>query len=516
LYKENAWRFLELNTLKTTKVSCGHPASSKAALQIMAEGGNAFDAIIAAGFTSAISEQALTSLGGGGFLLANTSLGEEVLFDFFSDTPGKGVQDSSLEPHFFPVTIKFSGSDQDFNIGLGSVAVPGNLKGFLHVHQRLGKLPLSMVVKPAIKAARDGVVLNKRQSQFMKLLYPIMTLTESGRNLFEPDGNYLQEGMISKNIALADFLERLPDGEADSFYSGPIAETIAQDMRDGQGLLTVADLAEYKVIEREPLSIFYRGKKILTNPPPSFGGTLIGATLQLMENIPFADMKWGSAQHLGTITTILKEIDKHRDETVLDPNADPAKWLDDASGRVRQFSRGTTHISVSDGLGNHASMTTSNGEGSGYLVPGTGIMLNNMMGEDDLHPDGFHASSPGMRVSSMMSPSMLIGEQGLEMVVGSGGSKRIRTAIPQVISNVIDFGIPIEDAVTLPRIHWDGALLQIEPGYSSDHIAALKKSWPVNIWSETNVYFGGVHAIYNGIPGGDPRRGGDARVGQQG
>jgi gamma-glutamyltranspeptidase/glutathione hydrolase len=501
---------------ESTKVASGHPITSEAAVQIMEQGGNAFDAIIAAGLTAAVSEQALTSLGGGGFLLARTNTGKETLFDFFSDTPGKGLPNSDLEPHFFPVTIQFSGSDQDFNIGLGSVAVPGNLKGFLHVHSRLGKLPLHDIVQPAIHAAKSGVIVNNRQAQFMKLLYPIMTTTEAGKALFMPDGHYLDEGMVSMNNDLASFLEKLPDGAGDDFYRGAIAEIIAADMLKGGGLLTIEDLADYKVIERKPLCLSYRGKRIITNPPPSFGGTLIGATLQLLEQITTYALDWGSPRHMHGLAAILEEIDKHRNETVPDPAHAPSAWLNKAAARIKQFTRGTTHISVSDGLGNHASMTTSNGEGSGYLVPGTGIMLNNMMGEDDLHPDGFHASPPGMRVASMMSPSMLLGENGVEMVLGSGGSKRIRTAIPQVISNVIDFGHSIDQAVKLPRIHWDGSFLQVEPGYGKESIEFLRKSRPVNVWQDINVYFGGVHAIHNGFPAGDPRRGGDSRTGRQG
>jgi len=131
-------------------VASGHPLVSEAAVEILAKGGNAFDAAIGAGFASAVAEQTLTSLGGGGFLLARTDAGEEILFDFFTDTPGRGVDQSILEPHFFPVTIHFPGSNQDFNIGLGSVAVPGNLKGFLHVHQRLGRLDLEDILQPAI------------------------------------------------------------------------------------------------------------------------------------------------------------------------------------------------------------------------------------------------------------------------------------------------------------------------------------------------------------------------------
>ena len=158
-------------------------------------------------------------------------------------------------------------------------------------------------------------------------------------------------------------------------------------------------------------------------------------------------------------------------------------------------------------------MTTSNGEGSGYYVPGTGIMLNNMMGEDDLHPGGFHSCPPGQRVASMMSPSILMHKEGVKLVIGSGGSKRIRTAILQVLSNIVDFDREVKDSVELPRIHWDGDILQVEPGLPSATVTALSEHWPVNIWPERDMYFGGVHTVMPGTAGGgDPRRGGSVAV----
>jgi gamma-glutamyltranspeptidase/glutathione hydrolase len=156
-------------------------------------------------------------------------------------------------------------------------------------------------------------------------------------------------------------------------------------------------------------------------------------------------------------------------------------------------------------------MTTSNGEGSGYIVPGTGIMLNNMLGEDDLHPDGFHASPPGMRVASMMSPSLLLRGEQIRLVLGSGGSKRIRTAMLQVISHVVDFGMSIKRAVEAPRLHWDGTHVQIEPGFSGTTLTTLQQRWKINQWSVQDVYFGGVNVVSpSGEGAGDPRRGGHA------
>ncbi len=487
-------------------VASGHPAVSKAALAIMEQGGNAFDAVVAAGFTSAVAEPALTSVGGGGFLLAHTSDGDNILFDFFSNTPGMGHPDQDLEPHFFPVTVNFSGTDQDFNVGMGSVAVPGNLKGYLHVHNRLGTLPLEKVLAPAINCARHGIALHHQQAHFLQLLYPIMTMNEAGRKLFAPNGKYLKCGDHFHNHDFASFLEELATDQGDSFYSGKLALQIEEKMQAKQGLLTQKDLSSYAVIEREPLHFTYRGFQLFTNPPPSFGGSLIGLTLHLLQQENLQAQKWGSLGHLTSLCNTLKEVDRRR------TNGETAFNVDE-----KNFQRGTTHVSIVDKNGNVASMTTSNGEGSGYIVPGTGIMLNNMMGEDDLHPEGFHACPPGQRVASMMSPSLLLKDNEVALVIGSGGSKRIRTAISQVLSNVIDFGLDINTAVKAPRIHWDGELLQVEPGYDDETVASLNQLVPCNAWDKRDVYFGGVHAVIPHQHGaGDPRRGGDSRESKDG
>lgn len=482
-------------------VASGDPIVSEAAIQVIMEGGNAYDAIIAAGFVSTIAEPTLTSLGGGGFLMARTAECRTVLFDFFTDTPGKGLPEKDLDPHFYPVTIKFANSDQDFNIGLGSVAVPGNLKGFLHVHKRLGVLPLRIVLEPAIQVAREGVKLGEDQANFINLLKPIMTMTETGRQLYSPTGNYFEYGDILTNSDLADFLEDLAGNEHHSFYEGELARRIERDMHEGQGLLTAADLESYRVYEREPIATLYRGKQFLTNPPPSSGGSLIIKALEGLNLSDLPSFSPLSAEYIHSHASVMQHIEEARQ-----------KWGVDQSMPLKHFSRGTTHISVDDGKGNVAAMTCSNGEGSGYIIPGTGIMLNNMMGEDDLHPEGFHSSPPGERVSSMMSPSLLLDGDKVALVIGSGGSKRIRTAITQVLSLIIDCGISVQEAVNSPRVHWDEEIFQVEPGFPEESLAVLKKLGDIKISPMKNVYFGGVHAVIPNREGGaDPRRGGAVR-----
>ena len=492
-------------------VAAGHPRTTEAALDILRAGGNAFDAVVAAGFAAVVAEPALTSLGGGGFLLARTAQGQAVVFDFFVDTPGRGLRAGELEPHFLPVTVRFPGSEQIFNVGLGSVAVPGVLRGYLHVHRRLGRLPLREVLAPAIQLARAGVAINRKQAYFLDLLVPIMTLTAAGRALFEPCGRYLGEDDVHRNPDLAAFLESLPrDGERE-FYEGELARRIATDMREGGGLLTAADLTACRVIEREPLPVDYRGRRLLTNPPPSFGGSLIALSLRLLEAREVTELGFGSPAHLALLVAVMREVDRRRAEGYLSPADLGRPGLTESLEQVRAASGGTTHVSVCDAEGNAASMTTSNGEGSGYFAPGTDIMLNNMMGEDDLHPEGFHVSPPGMRVASMMAPSLLLAGDRTQLALGSGGSKRIRTAMLQVISNVVDFGMSPRAAVEAPRLHWDGQHIQIEPGFLDPALAALTERWPVNRWAVQDVYFGGVHAVAPGGEGaGDPRRGGHA------
>ncbi len=477
-------------------MAAGHSRVSAAAARVLQEGGNAVDAAIAAGFASATAEPALTSLGGGGFLLARTCDGRATLFDFFVDTPGKGLPPGDLEPHFLPVTVRFPGSDQVFNTGLGSAAVPGNLKGYLYVHERLGRLPLREVLAPAIELAREGVELNHHQAYFLELLRPILTLTPDGRRLYEPNGRYLGEGDRLLNLDLASFLEELPSDRGRNFYTGALADRIGRDMDAGGGMLTREDLASFRVVERPPLEVCYRGHRLLTPPPPSLGGSLIALSLQLLERTPLAGAGVDSVEHASCMIEVMQAVAQRRER-----------------GEIPQFSRGTTHVSVSDRWGNAASLTSSNGEGSGYVVPATGVMLNNMMGEDDLHPEGFFAAPPAQRVASMMSPSLLVAGDEVRVVLGSGGSKRIRTALLQVISHVVDFDLGVVEAVERPRLHWDESQVQVEPGFPPAVIEALGRRWPLNEWSERNVYFGGVHAVTPETAGaGDPRRGGCAQI----
>ena len=499
-------------------VASGHNLVSDAAAKILEAGGNAFDAVVAAGFASAVVEPALTSLGGGGLLVGhNRKQRKNIFYDFFVDTPGRGSNNHDSRKDFFPVEVKFSGSSQNFNVGLGSVAVPGVLKGLLHTHKKLGSMPLVDVIQPA-KELASSHQLNEQQGHFLSLLKPIMTLNERTKKIYQPDGCYVHTGDRLKNTELADFFSRLVTEGGDCFYLGEIAEKIDREMREQGGLLTKEDLAAFTVRERSPLTVPYKGRSLVTASEPSMGGTLIGLSLLLKDQMDSGSVPWGSGQYLVSTVAVMQEVERLRGLGVTDPQSlvrfiENSEQLEKTESEMRLFSRGTTHVSIADKHGNCASMTCSNGEGSGYIAPGTGIMLNNMMGEDDLHPDGFHSSPPGQRVFSMMSPSLLLKGDSVELVVGSGGSKRIRTAISGVISQVVEYGRSLEEAVDSPRLYLDEGLLQVEPGYEEQAIKLVRSLVPVNVWPQPDVYFGGVHAVIPGVEGaGDPRRGGAVRV----
>ncbi|MFA9443937.1 gamma-glutamyltransferase [Egicoccus sp. AB-alg6-2] len=474
-------------------VAAGHTETVAAAAHVLEAGGNAFDAAVAAGLAAAVVEPCLSSLGGGGFLLAHTAAGEEVLFDFFVDTPGRGVDDE-VEPRLDAVTLRFGAADQVFHVGHGSVAVPGCLAGYLHVHHRLGRLPLARVVEPARRMAADGVVLGPGQTAVVHLLEPILTRSPEGARRFRPDGRRLAGDEAVRNQKLADFLDAVAAGTTAGFADAPIAAAIAADMAANGGLLSAEDLRAYEVVEREPLSVAYRDAVLVTNPLPSLGGTLIGRGLQLLDTREPA--AFGSGRRLRDLAEVFDDVWRHHTS----PTA----------------VKGTTHVSVCDAEGNLASMTTSNGSCSGVILGDTGVMANNITGESDLNPHLRVGAQPprlrhpaGRRVGSMMAPSLLYRPDAPPLALGSGGSERIRTAMTQVVVNLVDHGFDVEAAVRAPRIHWDGAVVQVEPGFAEAAIAELATEREVNVWRVSDLYFGGTHvAGPDGARAGDPRRGG--------
>ena len=242
---------------------------------------------------------------------------------------------------------------------------------------------------------------------------------------------------------------------------------------------------------------------------------LIRFAQQLLSSIEPSGLLFGSSGHLKALALVMEQTNLARHRHAAHEGSLDEATLEQYRAVIRNHpvtARGTTHISVIDGHGNAASLTLSNGEGCGHLVPGTGIMLNNMLGEEDLNPGGFHQWQEDVRVSSMMAPSLAL-DSGRLVAIGSGGSNRLRTAILQTLCNMIDFGMPVEEAVAAPRIHLERDLISIEPGFPRESVEALVAAYPEHhLWEEKNLFFGGAHTVtFDGSRfrgAGDPRRGG--------
>ena len=480
------------------EIATGHREVSEIAKEILQAGGNAFDAAAAAGMASALAESTLTSLGGGGFLLAGPSQGPAVLYDFFVETPGKGLAEVPSSPDFTEVVLHFPNADQAFHVGLASVAVPGVLKGLLHVQRKLGRMPIKELLQPVIALSRRGVEMNAFQASAHALLDPILKYTEGSRQVYAPRGSLLKPGECFLIADAQNFLTAVAEGEGErEFYEGEIAAKIAQDMRDLGGYLTKQDLAEFRVLEREPLTFAYRDCEILTNPGPSLGGPLVRYAFEFMaRRAPLANDA-ESYRHLIETQILSEKIKQQRDFDPCDRNYRP------------QFISGTTHLTISDFEGNVAAFSSSNGQGSGYMAPGTGIMLNNMMGEDDLFPQGFSWDQPGTRIASMMTPTIVRRQGRVLAAMGSGGCSRIRTAILQCCLHCIDQGMSLSKAIEVPRVHWDGDAVQIEPGLDPAIVDTLAQNYKINVAESKNLYFGGIHGVAPGWEAhGDSRRDG--------
>ena len=481
-------------------VAAGHPVSAEAGAQALSSGGNAVDGAIAAILASFAAEPMLTALGAGGYMLVVAPGSEPVLLDFFVEAPGRGA-DPGKRSELIPVTVSFGDAVQVFNIGAASVGVYGAPAGLHEASVRFGRLGLPELVAPAAKLAREGVMVNRVGAYLFEILEGIITATPECAELFAPGGIPLAEGDTLRQPELADALERLGDEGPEPFYRGDIAQAIVRWVGEGGGTLTTEDLAAYEVIERQPVRVRYRGREVLTNPPPSAGGVLIGRALGWLDD----EIPPTHAPDLEQLVAVMERTQAERTPEFLAGLDDPAF--------VRRFLGTTTHVAAIDRDGWACSVTTSNGSCSGVVVPGTGVHLNNMMGEQDLNPLGFHHHPPGRRMPSMMAPTVVLRDGVPELVLGSAGSNRIRSAILQTIIRVIDDGLRAGEAVQAPRVNFEDGVVYAEPGIDTAALEAAGR--PIARFREHNLFFGGVQAVERdgtGLlwGGGDPRRGGAA------
>jgi gamma-glutamyltranspeptidase / glutathione hydrolase len=518
-------------------VAGGHELTARTGAEILAEGGNAVDACVAAAFASWVAESPLTGPGAGGFMLVHRARERSTrVLDFFVAAQGLGPQARvRARGTMDSVDIGFEGSDttQRFLIGPASCAVPGTVQGLAAAHRSFGSLPWRELVRPAAALARGGIEMTRAQALLHALLDSILRHAPEGRRLYSKEGGArLVAGDRLRLPDLAATLETLAEDGPASLYEGELAAAIVRHMEETGGGITRADLAAYRVVRRRPVQIPYRGTRFTSNPPPSSGGVLVAYGLRLLEGVGSTGRD--RASEIGALVEVMREqtrqrggsfaADLYRGGLARRLLGDPT--LREGLERVQAGLEatlepaspgGTTHISVVDARGNAASLSSSTGAGSGVVVPGTGIHLNNMLGEYDLVPGGANPK-PGIRLTSMMSPSIVLEGDRPRLVLGSAGSVRLRGAVMQVVENVIGHGLPVEEAIERPRVHIDEPHVHCEGGTEPEVAAELeRRGYDVVRWRRRNLFFGGVAAVERLADGtlaaaGDPRRGGHGLV----
>jgi gamma-glutamyltranspeptidase / glutathione hydrolase len=514
-------------------IAAGHPRTAEAGARMLAEGGNAVDACVAAAFAAWVAESPLTGPGAGGFALVRPGDGRPPrIADFFVATPGLGLpQDPGAEMH--AIDVGFGGDSettQVFRIGEASCAVPGAAAGLAAVHEAYGSLPWAELLQPAIELAREGVVLSRPQAHLHAILDLILRHAREGKRLYSrADGSRMQPDDVLRLPDLGETLSRIASEGSDVLYRGDLARETAEAVVAGGGKLTADDLAAYRVVWRRPVRVQYLEHEVISNPPPSSGGILIAYGLALLERVGRGEP--GSAEALASLAEVMREQTRARAEpfaTRLHRGGLAQQLLSDErlAAAVRRIEAslparaehtpagGTTHVSAVDEQGNAASLSSSTGSGSGVIVPGTGIHLNNMLGEYDLVA-GAPASS-GRRLTSMMAPTIVVGVDGPRLVVGSAGSVRLRGAIMQVIAHVVGDGLGVAEAIDYPRLHVDEPHVHCEGGFDAAEVDRLEgMGYDVVRWRRRNLFFGGTNAV-EVVPGGTLAAAGDARRGGDG
>jgi gamma-glutamyltranspeptidase/glutathione hydrolase len=501
-------------------IAAGHDLTAAACEDVLRAGGSAVDAAISGALVACVAEPVLAGLLGGGFLMVRPAASQARLLDCFVQTPRRRQPEAELD--FRAIHADFGETTQEFHIGAGSIATPGLAPGLAEAHDRFGRMPLRDLAQPAVRAAREGVVVTAFQASLGRIIAPILRATPGSRALMcGDDGKPLAAGALLRNPDLADVLEVFGHEGARFVVEGEVAAGLLAMARDG-GHLRPDDLRFYYPKWRKPIEITRGLARIAVNPPPALGGVLVAFALEL---IGPGDRAADLARAFAATTRARIEAGLHEDPEggalrLLAPEL-VERYRAELQGRKAAV-RGTTQISVVDGTGLGAALTLSNGEGNGAIIPGTGIMANNMLGEADLTPGGRHSWTPDTRLSSMMTPMAVSWPDGGLAMLGSGGSNRIRTALAQVLVNLLDRGMPLGDAVEAARLHVEAGTsndappaVDFElPGLAEEDRVAILAAFPeARGWAERSMFYGGAHAVSRDGRGnvraaGDPRRAG--------
>ena len=523
-----------------------------AATEIWLSGGSVVDAILAAAFATSAGDPSITSLAGGGFLLVRSAeTGQTNICDFFSAAPGKGELATNAEglvEEFPPgaeveeVLLDFGEgeSSQGFLVGRATAGVPGALRGLLDLARDFASMELAELLAPTVAYLENGIELSQFQVDCIGTLHSIMTRSPYARELIESaPGQAKTAGDLFRNPRLAAFFTRLGAAGADGaeqVYRDEFVTPVLDAFGVARGgLLTRGDLDEWQPIWRQPLLVEHAAAKISLNPAPSFGGPSIAETLGLLARRGIAECKSGTPERYRCLAAAFRAVSELRAEHVdLFDLADGAARLDARFDEVTGHGKGsdktlreprtpgnTTHISIVDEIGNAAAMTLSHGEGNGVEVPGTGMLMNNFLGEADLFPGGLGRFRPGERLRTMMAPTLIEQDDGTISVLGSGGANRIRTAIAQAAVFLIQDGLAPQDALEQARIHVEDGTLSAETFLLEDADKLLAGARGLvetcRSFEGPSLFFGGVHIAQRRadgelLAGADFRRNGTARL----
>ena len=536
---------------KSGMVASHNTLSSEIAAEILAGGGNAIDAGAALGFALAVTLPRAGNIGGGGFMLVHIAeLNKTIAIDFRETAPASADRDMFFDANGNVVL------DEAYRFSHKSSAVPGSVAGLAHIVQKYGTMSLAEVLEPAIRLARDGINVTYDLAADLARSQRLKNNPASLRKFYKPDGSNYEVGELFKQPDLAWTLSEIAEHGVNAFYSGSVAKKIVADMEAHNGLITMEDLADYKVLEREPVRSTYRGYTIEAMPAPSSGGTHVIQMLNILENFPLAKMGPESSDALHVMAEAMKFSYADRSKYLGDPDfvEVPTETLiskayaKDLAKRISmeralssdQVEPGnlaiyesdeTTHYSVVDDEGNMVgnTYTLMFSFGSGVVIEGTGILMNNNMGNFTLRsdiPDAFglmgsenNLISPNRRPVSSMSPVLVSRDGAPLMMTGSPGGSKIISANMQMILNVVEFGMNIADAAVAPRIHhqWKPEVLEIESGISPDTVSRLiDKGHNIN-FSQRSAGMGSLQTVMwrDGLFYGysDPRRPGAGAVG---
>ncbi|MEL7448750.1 MAG: gamma-glutamyltransferase [Pseudomonadota bacterium] len=489
--------------------------AADAGADIAVAGGNAVDAAIAAALVSMTTEPGVCSLGGGAYLTISPPDGEALTIDGNVEMPGRGLAAEELGRGTHEAVLQYGGGVTTV-VGHGSIGTPGALSALHMAHSRFGRLPWRELFGPAIDWARDGFPLPQASYNYLKFAHESVYgwQAESHAALHDESGALLSHGDKVMVAGLADSLERIARVGAQDFYTGEIGAMIAADCRQHDGPLGRADLEAYTPVVRAPLTSRLGQWRISTNPPPAVGGATLTAMLMLLSRDAPRHDKPDPERRAAIARWVLTYRRENLD--LADDIEKAANEMLEACGEDSVRAPSTVHTSAVDNGGLACALTASAGYGAGVISPGTGIWMNNCLGEIELNRRGLVPGPPGTRLVSNMAPCTAHGDNGALLAIGSPGADRITTALAQTLDNFITYGMDLKDAIDAPRLHIDmsGAepRLHLEPG-----IEIEQYDLPRVEHGEHAMYFGGVGAAMMHANGdfevaADPRRTGGRRI----